>query len=68
MARHFQANSVGDIWRRAVLALSVAFDPTREVEDEDTVFQPRDARARAKPESRLGRPSEVVRPSREPLQ
>ena len=41
--------TAGALWRRAVAALAQAFDPAREADDEDTVFQTRPARDRAEP-------------------
>ena len=37
------------LWRRALQALSDAFDPAREFDNEDSVFQPGPARERAEP-------------------
>jgi hypothetical protein len=70
MAQHPQASGVGGLWRRAVQALAHAFDPAREADGEDTVFQPGRARERAAPdERRRVSPEEAAtRPPEETLQ
>ena len=55
-------------WRRALAALAHAFDPAREAEDGDTVFQPGPARERAGPRPESEDPLRPARPPEETLQ
>ncbi len=57
------ATDAGALWRRALAALAHAFDPAREGDYTDTVFQPASARERAEPRSDCDDP---LRPPRAP--
>ena len=54
------AATAGGLWRRALQALAHAFDPAREVGDEDTVFQIGPARQRSEPRDPPHPPEETL--------
>ena len=58
----------GAFWRRAWQALSYAFDPAREADAADTVFQPREARERAEPRVEINPDDKPSRPPEDILQ
>jgi len=62
------ATDAGALWRRAIAALAHAFDPAREADDTDTVFQTRPARQRAEPRAEADDPLRPPNPPEETLQ
>ena len=60
--------TAGAFWRRALQALSEAFDPAREADGEDTVFQTRPAREQAEPRAVEDDPLKPPRRPEETLQ
>ena len=64
----FLATQPGAFWRRALEALAHAFDPAREADGLDTVFQRGPARERAEPRPETDDPLRPIRPPQETLQ
>ena len=62
------ATHAGALWRRALAALAHAFDPAREADERDTVFQTGPARERAEPPPESEDPLRPARPPEETLQ